>query len=81
MAEINRMAGKGSDADKENLLRIKTFIYTYMIPKAGLSLLYCNPEFQGFTYYIYNPPQPKSQRRTAKKTVQPIPGLVDPFMK
>jgi len=81
MAEINKMAGKGTDADKENLWRIKTFIYTYMIPKAGLSNLYCNEEFQGFTYYIDNPPQPKSKRRVAKKTVQLIPGLVDPFMK
>lgn len=80
MAEINKMAGEGADADKENLLRIKTFIYTYMIPKAGLSLLYCNPDFQGFTYYIDNPQQSKSKRRGVKKTVQPIPGLVDPFI-
>lgn len=81
MADINKMAGEGLDADKENLLRIKTFIYTYMIPKAGLSQLYCKSDFQGFTYYIDNSPQPRSKRRVAKKTVQLIPGLVDPFLK
>lgn len=81
MSDINKMAGKGDDADKDNLLLIKTFIYTYMIPKAGLSLLYCDPKFQGFTYYIDNPPQPKSKRVTVRRTVQPIPGLPDPFLR
>jgi hypothetical protein len=81
MAEVNKMAGKGEEADKDNLLLIKTFIYTYMIPKAGLSSLYCDKNFQGFTYYIDNPPQPKSKRATVRRTVKPIPGLPDPFLR
>ena len=80
MTEINKMAGKGADADKDNLLRIKSFIYTYMIPKAGLSDLYCDSDFQGFTYYIDNPPASKSKRTVPRRTVQPIPGLPDPFL-
>jgi len=81
MADINKMAGKGTDADKDNLLLIKTFIYTYMVPKAGLSMLYCEPKFRGFTYYIDNPSQSKSKRKIVRKTVKPIPGLPDPFLK
>lgn len=82
MAEIDDMAGSGIHADRDNLLRIKRFVYETIIPIAGLTHLYSAPKFQPFIYYI-NDPEYKSgefvtfrQRATKNRYVIPIPNLV-----
>lgn len=80
MNEIDELAGKGINADKDNLLRIKTFVYNIIIPKAKLEKLYTLPSFKPFGYYIHDPEfvsgvDSKPKKRTMKRYVSIIPEL------
>ena len=81
MTEIDALAGKGENADRNNLLRIKRFVYNFIIPKAKLDKLYTRPSFKPFSYYIHDPEfisgteVSKTKKRTLKRYVSAIPEL------
>lgn len=82
MSQIDEMAGTGIHADRDNLWRIKRFVYDTIIPLAGLNRLYRDPAFLPFTYYIHDSDYRSGDfvsvsRRAAKNiTVLPIPGIL-----
>ena len=77
MKQVDSMsvAPTQNEMDRQNLLRIKSFIMTYLIPTAGLSGLYCDDAFLPFTYYIHNPEVKPRARNKPKRTTMPIPGF------
>lgn len=81
MPEIDEMAGTGIHADRDNLWRIKRFVYDTIIPIAGLNRLYRDPAFLPFTYYIHDPDYQSGdfvsvRARNARNTsVLPVPGI------
>lgn len=80
MNEIDKLAGEGLNDDRDNLIRIKSFVYTYLIPKAGLTHLYCKPKFIAFIYYIVNPSKARGSRKKSTRMVEIIPGLTPQFI-
>ena len=56
MASIDNFASKsrGQKKDKENLIRIKVFIYEILIPTFGLDSLHTMSLFDSFKYIIVN---------------------------
>lgn len=54
MKDIDKFAGKGTAKNKNNLILIKTFIYTLLIPKLGLDKLLSLGLFDYFRYIIIN---------------------------
>ena len=54
MKDIDKFAGKGSAKNKNNLILIKTFIYTLLIPKLALDKLLSFGLFDYFRYIIIN---------------------------
>ena len=75
MNAIDNMAVASSqhELDKQNLIRIKSFIISYILPTAGISELYKNKEFHPFFYYIVNPPKVNGGK--TRRTTEVMPGF------
>lgn len=88
MEQIDAMAGEGIHADRDNLWRIKAFVYETLIPVAKLSWLKKIPAFGAFSYYVDDPKyvsglETNSSRRAPKadhRTIKLIPGMTKPHV-
>jgi hypothetical protein len=67
MTEIDALAGSGRDADLDNLLRIKTFVYKVIMPQANLDYFKKDPRFKLFTSYIHDPEFVSGVEKTGKR--------------
>lgn len=82
LKEIDEFAGRGKERDLNNLLLIKTFVYSKMIPIAGLDKLYKSKPFGNFRYYIHDEnyesglSEEKMKERKKKRNVRLIPALM-----